>query len=686
MNIKYKNLFRSLVTVIFVFIFSFIIFNNFIIAQQPYLWEERFGADWRAATQRTLLGVYSGQLTSVSLEAAVWQYYNVNSSLVLYYKDDDNDSYGDQDATIGPPSEIILVPASVNPDICPSQLISTDCNNIPICEWTTACIAAFVPNNDDCIDADLNIHPDAIENCDNIDNNCNNSIDEGCDNDNDGYCDEDMDGDGMPDSPPRCSGSPTTCGNGGCIDLDCDDDRAIAHPGGVEVCGNAVDEDCDGTADSCPCIDIDGDEYCADVDCNDNDPFIYPNAFEACDNIDNDCVENPDGSDLAGWGTETSCGTGACASTGRMLCIGGGGALQDDCVQGVGSVDNDCDGIDDDCDGEADQDYNPALNPTTCGVGVCVAFGQLNCSGGVTIDTCVPGPPDCTTVNCDNDCDEEDDDCNGAVDEDGSLIYYRDADGDNYGDPFISDYTCEPDPGYVLDNTDCDDTSNPGGCPAITAGCDDTNTGCAICINPGMDEGSFTICSGGADCVMCSDGIDNDCDDGDATGGIDCVDASCNGVDVGDCGSLGECDEDIRCFGGAQICMSNGDDCLDGNVCTDDTLDWCDNGVCQPGSSILCDDSTACTSDSCDSILGCQYSNAPAGTTCEDDSNACTDDECDGAGSCQNIAIDCTDTTICTTDSCDSVLGCQNDPVAAGTTCEDDSNACTDDECNATGT
>ncbi|MBU1164979.1 putative metal-binding motif-containing protein, partial [Patescibacteria group bacterium] len=43
-------------------------------------------------------------------------------------------------------------------------------------------------------------------------------------------------------------------------------------------------------------------------------------------------------------------------------------------------------------------------------------------------------------------------------------------------------------------------------------------------------------------------------------------------------------------------------------------------------------------------------------------------------------------TTICTTDSCDSVLGCQNDPVAAGTTCEDDSNACTDDECNATGT
>jgi hypothetical protein len=30
---------------------------------------------------------------------------------------------------------------------------------------------------------------------------------------------------------------------------DCDDAEPLAHPGGVEVCGDAVDNDCEGTAD-----------------------------------------------------------------------------------------------------------------------------------------------------------------------------------------------------------------------------------------------------------------------------------------------------------------------------------------------------------------------------------------------------------------------------------------------------
>lgn len=54
--------------------------------------------------------------------------------------------------------------------------------------------------------------------------------------------------------------------------------------------------------------------------------------------------------------------------------------------------------------------------------------------------------------------------------QDSSFVFYRDADGDGFGNPLDSITTCfdTPPPGYVDDNTDCDDT-NPN-------------------VNPGMDE------------------------------------------------------------------------------------------------------------------------------------------------------------------------------------------------------
>ncbi|MGM0454198.1 MAG: MopE-related protein, partial [Thermodesulfobacteriota bacterium] len=78
---------------------------------------------------------------------------------------------------------------------------------------------------------------------------------------------------------------------------DCNDNDASIHPGATEVCGDGIDQDCDGQDLTCPeDIDDDGDGFTENQgDCDDNDPSIHPDAEEICgDGIDQDC----DGSDL----------------------------------------------------------------------------------------------------------------------------------------------------------------------------------------------------------------------------------------------------------------------------------------------------------------------------------------------------------------------------------------------------
>ena len=66
--------------------------------------------------------------------------------------------------------------------------------------------------------------------------------------------------------------------------------------------------------------------------------------------------------------------------------------------------------------------------------------------------------------------------------------YYRDEDGDGFGDPFTSKFSCTKGKNWVTNNTDCDDTN--------------------AAINPDAEE----IC----------DGIDNNCD-GQIDEGLDCT-------------------------------------------------------------------------------------------------------------------------------------------------------------------
>lgn len=83
---------------------------------------------------------------------------------------------------------------------------------------------------------------------------------------------------------------------------DCDDADAAVHPGADEVCGDGVDQDCDGVDPACACADADGDGFddadCGGDDCDDADAAVYPGAGETCDQKDNDCDGTVDGADV----------------------------------------------------------------------------------------------------------------------------------------------------------------------------------------------------------------------------------------------------------------------------------------------------------------------------------------------------------------------------------------------------
>ena len=497
-----------------------------------------------------------------------------NVVYVDFYEDSDSDGYGDSTSVLndcGQPAGYVLQDGD-----CDDSDASLNLDDADLDGWSTC--------DGDCDDSDasLNLDDADLDDWNTCDGDCNDwdfytypgaaylDSQSACmtDADGDGWgnvdafypgcascvdgtdCDDydngsypgliwypDVDGDSFGDDSDAGSDCMPVSAEDVLDNTDCDDEDAGISPFATDICGNLIDEDCDGADASCD--DLDGDGYSVgDGDCDDNDASLNLDDADSdgWNTCDGDCDdENSMFSPVTMWYADDD-GDGY----GRPVVDGGWTQQCEDPGIAYSLDDTDCD------------DDDPSVNPMTIwywdedGDG----YGRGVGAGGWYQQCDSPGS-DYTLV--DGDCDDSDLGLNPET------LWYEDADYDGYGSGTSIETQCEePSGNWGFTTGDCDDSDyfvNPDG----TESCDGVDNDC----NGDTDEGVKT--------TFYRD------DDGDGVGISSWTKEACSAgsawVDHLTFGDDCDDDESNNFPGNAEVCDGADNDCDQAVDDDDDDLD-----------------------------------------------------------------------------------------------------------------
>lgn len=342
---------------------------------------------------------------------------------------------------------------------------------------------------DDCDDTKSAVNSKAVEVCDSADNDCNGQTDEG-------FTFKDY------NNTTKALGA--DCGAGECsngkVQCAIDKQSAVCSTG-----GNATSESCDGK----------------DNDCN----GIIDNGLEPKSAF----YKDGDNDTFGGGAGSIQCGP----FNGYVVQVDG------DCDDGNDSVypgaTEKCNGVDDNCSLQVDEgftvkDYDGSTKKLSeaCGTGVC-ANGKVECLNNGSAAVCSSSALADTET-----CDEKDNNCNGQTDESVQTAFYKDADGDTYGDATKSVMMCSLPSGYSKNDKDCDD-ANKSSFPSATELCDGADNDCDGDVDEGCDDDMDGFCDSDMPFLSTAKCKEGDCDDAegnikpDAADTCDNVDNNCDG-------------------------------------------------------------------------------------------------------------------------------------------------------------
>lgn len=208
------------------------------------------------------------------------------AGLTTYYRDADGDGYGNPAVTVKATSKPAGYVArsgdcndadrSINPaavDVC-GDAIDQNCSsgdqacsagkglyyfyfdadsdgygNASVRTKAKTRPTGYVSNQLDCNDANASARPGGLEVCDGVDNDCDAQTDEGLT----ATFYRDADADSFGDASDFTSACSPPAGYGTDAS-DCNDGDASVNPAAAEICGDGIDQDCDGTDAVCPVV------------------------------------------------------------------------------------------------------------------------------------------------------------------------------------------------------------------------------------------------------------------------------------------------------------------------------------------------------------------------------------------------------------------------------------------------